>query len=158
MELRVTVTWKHLFDYMLYHTYTSLAGIMATAAGSMMIIGYTTTHKLIYLIAGIIVILYLPWNIFLLAKKRALTTPEYAFPITYSMEEEGIRISQQDKSDLLEWSMVTKVVSTPSSILVYTGKNNATILPKQEMGKNKEGIIRHISTHVNPDKVKIRQG
>ena len=49
-----------------------------------------------------------------------------------------------------------KAVSTGKSIIVYTSKTTASIFPKKDLGDKKDAIIKMISTHMPPNKVKIR--
>lgn len=158
MEIDVQMDAQILYDYMLYHTYHGLAGILGTLVGLFMIvyfIGYQAS--VLYLIFGIVVILYLPVNLFMASKRQALTNEAFKQPLHYAFTEEGIEVSQGESSDSLAWEHMRKAVSTAKSIIIYTSKVNATIIPRKACDGQATELISIIATHMSPQKVKIRQ-
>lgn len=147
---------KMLYDYMLYHTYTSFAGILGAAIGLLFIVAFFFDMGLIYLIAGLVVTLYLPWTLFLRANNQMKTTKVFQKPLHYTFSEEGITISQEEMSDTIPWDLIIKVVSTNKSIIIYTSKINASILPKYQLGEELSDVIQIISTNMAPSKVNIK--
>ena len=67
-----------------------------------------------------------------------------------------ITVSQNGEEQHQDWGDMVKALSTGHSIIVYTSRVNATIFPKREMGDKKTDVIEMISTHMPPQKVKIR--
>ena len=110
----------------------------------------------IFLIAGIVLLLYLPRTLFLKSKQQVLNNPAFKESLHYVLDEDGITVSQGELSEGQSWENMVKAVSTPRSIIVYTSKVNATIFPKREMGDKTPYVIEMISTHMPPAKVKIR--
>ena len=137
VEFDVKISPSVLYDYLMYHTYHSLSGLLGTIVGAMLIVAFFMNMKVILLIAGIVVIVYLPWTLFLKSRQQYLNNESFKKPIHYRMAEEGIEISQGDSSQLLEWEKVYKAVSSSGSILLYTSKYNACMLPKKELGDKK---------------------
>ena len=80
MELQfdVKVTAGALYDYLLYHTYSSFSGIIGTIAGVFLLMVFLTTRYVIYLIAGVVMIGYLPCALFLKAKQQAQQGKDFA--------------------------------------------------------------------------------
>ena len=66
-EVDVHMNTSVLYDYMLRHTYTSPGGLIATIIGVFAILFAMKNAGVLYLIAGIVIILYLPWNLYLSA-------------------------------------------------------------------------------------------
>ena len=62
VELDIKIGAGDLYDYMLMHSYNSVGGIMGTGIGAVAIIVAFSTKQWIFLIAGIILLLYLPWK------------------------------------------------------------------------------------------------
>ena len=58
LEFDVKVNSKVLYDYMLHHTYGSFQGVLGTAVGALMLVGFVTTGYLIWLIAGVVLLVY----------------------------------------------------------------------------------------------------
>lgn len=156
IELDVNIQAGDLYDYMLAHTYNGSSGILGTTFGALLIIMALAGQRWILLLPGIVILLYLPWTLFIKSRKQALMNPSFRHPLHYVLDEEGITVSQGDTSQKQVWSELYKATSTGRSIIVYTSKVNATIFPKREMGGQKTEVIRMISTHMPPDKVKIR--
>ena len=156
MEFDVKVTTGALYDYLLYHTYASVSGMLATIAGALLFIIFTTTKYPIYLIAGAVLIAYLPCTLFVRANRQIVNTPAFKKPLHYQMNDEGIFVSQGENKEYQSWDNCVKAVSTPKSIIIYTSRTTASIFPKKDLGEKKDAIIQIISTHMPPKKVKIR--
>lgn len=162
IKFDVKMTQKIMYNFLLYHAYNSITviigsifGIMATILGIHMC--STDPGKgLMYLVLGIIVIGYTPVSLHVSAKRQLKSSEVFKQPITYTISEEGLTSSQNDVTTQAPWDSMVKVVSTTKSIIIYTGRNKATILPKEAMRENYEAVVEMISTHVEPKKVKIR--
>lgn len=156
VEFDVKIDGGVLYDYMLQHTYSSASGLLGTGVGALMIVAFTMQHSVIFLIAGIVILLYLPWTLFLRSRQQALMTPAFKKPLHYRLDEEGITVSQDESVEKQSWEQMYKAVSTSKSIIVYTTRVNASIFPKCDMGDQKAKVIEMISTHMPPDKVRIK--
>lgn len=156
-EFDVNMSTAVLYDYLLKHTYSGLQGILATVIGCLLIMNYAAGGSLLYLIAGIIVIIYIPGSLYLSAKRQMLLTPAFKKPLHYRFLEEGIEVSQDDIVELQNWQDMQKAVSSNKSIIVYTSKVKAAIFPRKDMEENVARVIEIICTHMSPDKVKIKQ-
>lgn len=162
IKFDVKMTVGLMYDFLLYHTYTSLPGLISTILG-ILLLGFGvnlqnhgTANPLIYYIAGGILIIYTPINLWLSAQRQVKLSPIYKEPITYILRDEGIVTAQNEEEAKAEWTAVQKVVSTGRSIIVYTAKNRGVILEKKAMGNAYQDALKMISTHVEPKKVKIR--
>jgi len=145
-----------LYDYMLHHTYTSASGLLGTGVGALMIVAFSMQQSVIFLIAGIVILAYLPWTLFMKSRQQMLANPAFKEPLHYRLDEEGITVSQNETEEKQAWDQMYKAISTGKSIIVYTSRVNASIFPKQDLGSNKAKVIEIISTHMPPSKVKIR--
>ena len=138
------------------HTYNSAAGIMGTAFGAILILLAVGTQRWAFIALGAVVILYLPWTLFVRSRRQVLSNPSFQKPLHYVLDEEGITISQGEDSVQYLWGEMHKAVSTSRSVIVYTSRVNATLFPKRQMEDKKIDVIEMISTHMPPNKVKIR--
>lgn len=155
-EVDIHVNASVLYDYFLRHVYTTFSGMLGTIIGVLMITVYFVKGiSILYLICGIIIILYLPWSLFLTAKKQSLQE-SFKNPLHYAFYENGVEVSQGETRQMQKWEDMIKAVSTSKSIILYTGKNSASIFPRKDLGENAEGLIRIIFTHMDPQKVKIK--
>ncbi len=159
VEFDVTITPGVLYDYLLSHTYHSASGIIGTVAGALLMVAFATTLKVPYLIAGIVIIAYLPWTLFIRSRQQYLANPGYKLPLHFRMDDDGVEVSQESTdadSVRIAWNDVYRACSSPASILLYTSRVNAFMLPKKDLGDRKPAVIRAISTHVEPGRVRIR--
>lgn len=158
MEVEFDVTMKAgiLYDYMMHHTYSSFSGLLGTAAGALLLVAFYSDRQIIFLIAGLIMLVYQPWSLFLRSRQQMITNPAFKKPLHYKLDEEGIEVSQEGAVDSQKWEDMYKAVSTGSSIVVYTSRANACIFPKKDIGEDQYKVIEMISTHMPAKKVKIR--
>ena len=122
----------------------------------MLVVAYFMAGSILYLIFGVVVLVYLPWTLFIRSKKQYLANPAFKESLHYTFNEEGMTVSQKDTSGQIAWENLYKAVSTPKSIVIYTSPVNASIFPKKDLGEHKAALIEVISTHMPPKKVKIR--
>ena len=156
IEFDVKMTTAKMYDYMLYHTFRSFAGIMGEVVGIMLIACFFAAHKPLYLIAGIIVVFYLPVSLYINAKKQVMLNPVFKETLHYTLDDEGISITVGENSDSQKWADMHKAVSSCKSIIIYTNKINACIFPKADLKEKLPDVIRMISTHMEPKRVTIR--
>ena len=122
-----------------------------------MIIAALPQKYWLLLIGGIVLLLYLPWTLFIRSRQQALNNPAFKQTLHYILDENGLTVSQGEESGTVAWEDMVKAVSTSKSIILYTSKVNATIFPKKQMGDKKAAVIEVISTHMPPNKVKIKE-
>lgn len=156
LEFDVKIDSSVLYDYMMRHTYYSAAGLIGTAVGALLVCSFFMGLGVLYLILGCVLLLYLPGSLYLKARTQAATTPAFQKPLHYKITEEGVEVSQGEDSALTEWSGMYRAVSTPRSIILYTSRVNAFIFPKKDLEERLSPLIKMISTHMPPAKVKIR--
>lgn len=158
MELEFDIKIKpgDLYDYMLHHTYTGLSGLIGAVAGALMLVAGLGGAGVLFVAAGVVILLYLPGSLFLKSRQQFLSNPAFKKALHYRMTEEGIEVSQGEETQSQKWEDMYKAVSTIRSVIVYTSPVNAAIFPKRELGDLTAGVIQIISTHMSSKKVKIR--
>lgn len=156
VEFDVKVTAGALYDYMMRHTYSGFAGILGTAVGALMLIGFAAFGHVIYLIAGIILLVYQPGSLFLKSRQQAASNPAFKEPLHYRMTETGVEVSQGNVTEFQKWEDMHRAISTNHSIILYTNRINAAIFPRKDLGDNLVKVVEMISTHMPPKKVNIR--
>ena len=156
MEFDVRIKQGDLYDYMLRHAYHSAQGLLGSCVGVLAIFMFFSNHQVLYLIMGIVILLYLPWTLYLKSGQQAVNNPAFKEPLHYVMDEEGISVSQGEVTQMQKWEDMYRAVSTSKSIIVYTNRVNACIFPRRELADRQADVIRFISAHMNPKKVNIR--
>ena len=156
-EIDVQIKASDLYDYSLRHSYTSLGGLLSTIVGVLMIYAYFAKNASpLYLIFGLIVVFYIPINLFLMSRQQAMQET-FQKPLHYAFYENGMEVSQNDLKEMIGWDYIVKAVATSKSIIVYTGKNRASIFPRRDLQPDATALIRVLSTHVDPKKMKRKQ-
>lgn len=156
LEFDVRITANVLYDYMLRHTYYSASGLIGTIVGALMLVCFFFRSEVIFLIAGLVILGYLPWTLLIKSRRQMLSTPAFQEPLHYKLTEEGIEVSQGGEVQKQRWEDMNKAVSTQRSLIVYTSRVNASIFPKQDLGELVPAVVGMISTHMPPSKVKIK--
>lgn len=156
INLSVKIEAGDLYDYMLMHSYNSPAGLIGSAFGALLIVFAFATRQWIFIVLGLVMLLYLPWTLFIKSRSQILSNPSFQEPLKYILDEEGLTVSQGEAWEKMAWEDMHKAVSTGRSIILYTSRVNATLFPKRLLGDKKAAVIEIISTHMPPAKVKIR--
>lgn len=163
VKFEVKMTKKAMYNFMIHTSYTSFSGIAGVVFGLVMLFfgiqnmtkGDTGTAATFFLFAAVFLVGN-PLNMKLRSSEQVAKSPMFQKPITYEMTEEGVRISQEEQSTLNEWKDFQKAVSTGTSIILYVTKVRALIFPREALGEQYPAVVKMISTHMPPSKVKIR--
>ena len=156
MEFDVKINSGDLYDYMMKHTYSKPAGLLGSTVGAIMILAGLSKGHILFIIMGVVLLVYLPYTLFIKSKSQSLN-PVFQNPLHYVVDDEGIRISQGEVEQTVKWEDMSKAISTTKSIIIYTNNVNAWIFPKRDLGDQTVGLIQMISTHMDASKIKIRQ-
>ncbi len=160
VEVDVKLTAADIFDYLLMHVYNSAWGNFLTVLGTLMVLRTLITGAWGWLVLGVIILLGMPVALYV-KSSRQCGAEEFCADVHYRMEEDALTVtrtvSERKESTQFLWADMYKAVSTNRSIILYTSKNEAEIFPKQDLGDQRAAVIEMISTHMAPDKVKIKQ-
>ena len=156
LEFDVKVTPGVLYDYMLFHTYTSASGLIGSAVGALMVVTFFMGYGVLFLIGGAVILAYLPWTLFIKSRQQYLSNPAFKNPLHYQMDEKGVTVAQNGERQSQSWENMYKAVSTPRSLILYTSPVNASIFPKKDLGEKALSVTQMISTHMPAGKVRIR--
>ena len=158
MELKfdVKMTIPVMYDYMMYHTVTGMQFYLAIGIGIMAIAAFVIDHNPLYLIAGLIMIAYLPVERYIQAGRQVKLNPVFKENLHYTLDEEKMSIDVKEEHMEAPWDAVVKVRSTKKSLILYTGSVTATIFPKESLGSDYDKVLRLIRDKVPEGRVKIR--
>ena len=126
-EFDVKITPGVLYDYMLYHTYTSAAGLLGSVVGALLVVVFFMGYGALFLIAGIVILAYLPWTLFIKSRRQYLANPAFKEPLHYTMTQEGVAVSQKGEVQSQKWEDMYKAVSTSRSLILYTSPVNCLL-------------------------------
>lgn len=165
MEVKfdVKMTQKIMYNFLMNHTYKSMAGIAGVlfGIGAFVIMAVTwgdvpEWQSMVYLLFGFWFLLYQPVSLYTRAAKQVKLNPTFQKPVTYIMSDTGIVTTQGDKQAEIAWEDMLKVTETKLSLLAYTGKRYSFVLPKESMGEQYETVVKLIREHMDAGRVKIK--
>lgn len=157
IEFDVKIEAGDLYNYMMAHAYGSASGLIGSCVGALMLVIFgMDPGQWIFLVCGVILLLYLPVSLQLKSRQLALTNPAFQKPLHYVLDEEGISVSQGETTERQAWGDLYRATATGRSVIVYTTKVSAAIFPNRDMGEQRARVVEMISTHMPPKKVRIR--
>ncbi len=162
-KVEVKMTTGAMYEFLLYHTYHSLNGILSILFGIGAFALYFATRetaqpyqRTIYLVFGLIFLIYMPVSLYFRAVKQVQLNPVFKHPLTYTVNEAGLTTTQGEQTGAVEWNALVKAVETRKSILLYTTKRYSYVLPKACMGGNESSVRQLIKEKMPAGKVKIK--
>ena len=178
-EFDIKMTVGGMYRFLMYHAYHSFAGIFSIVAGLALIGFYIWNgggfelRNLWNLVFGVLFLLYEPITLHSQAVKHVKLNFVYKHPLHYTLSEEGIAVRQAKlqggmdaeqyveslmgpKPTVAAWDSVLLVRENAKSILVYTGKKNACIWFKDQLGAQETEIREILKKYVPADKLKLR--
>ena len=163
VKFTVNMTEQYMYDFMLYHTYTHMSGLVGAILGVVglgmginALIGGDTTTAMIGFMIAILFLYVTPKNTKTRAKAQIERSEMFKKPLEYELHEKGITVRQGELEASNEWDEFAKAVSTQKSVIIYVTRMRALIFPKECMGEQYEEVLKMIHTHMSPSKVKIR--
>ena len=114
-----------MYDFLLYHNYTSMTGLIGSILG-VLLLGVAITKGMagdiqtavLFFAISIFVLMSTPMTLKATAKNQVKNTPMFQEPLEYEISEEEITVSQHEESALNEWKDFAKVVSTDRKSVV----------------------------------------
>ena len=154
MEFEIKMTSGILYSYLLRQNYLSFAGWVGNFLGVMMIVLYFYNNNIWALVGGLVIIFYPPCSLFMKSKKQMLLNPAFKKPLHYSINDEGLSVSQGEASVQVNWEQLFKVVATKKFILIYTSPVNSWILPLKDLGDKTQALKEMIIAKMPANKTK----
>ena len=96
------------------------------------------------LICSLFILIWIPFTTYLRAKNAKKLNPIYNEEFHYMFDEWGLHLELGDDAIDVEWKKVTKLIFYKSVAVIYTGKNNAFLIPSEAMGTQREEIMNFI--------------
>lgn len=162
-KFEVKVTTMDMFDFMMYHNYSSIGGKLSFLFSLVMLVlafvkfkDFTTTEFMIVLILGLLFTVINPIMLFVKSLKQATLNPMFKKGLTYTLDKDKIVISQGEASNEIPLNEVTKVVETRKSILVFVTRVRAYIWPKKSLGVQYNEVKDDLKKYINPQMVKMK--
>ena len=164
VKVEVVRDAQSMSDFMLYHIYTSGAGIMTLVMG-VLNIGLTVsfalkgrfTYMIIFLLFALLILVVFPYMIKSKVRRQMTNSSNERNRVTYEFADDGITTTTVDDSGRASWSKFKKAVSYKSVVILYDASKRAIILPVEQLGENYDPIVDLIYSHMPAPSVRIRR-
>ncbi|MFA9464313.1 MAG: YcxB family protein [Velocimicrobium sp.] len=152
IEFDTKVAKKDLYHFLMRHFYTSFSGIfgvilsLAALVGFILNIGKREPFQLLVLLvmASLFTVIQ-PIQMMQKAKNQIKRNPVFSKPLHYLVNDKGISVSQNGESSTIEWTEIRKILETKESFLIYMTTLNANVIPKEQIGEQKDlfrGLVK----------------
>ena len=150
MDFDAKISHKDMYGFNLYHSYHSSTGRL-TVFIPLVVYGiaiYETITKgsselsrlWPYLAIVTVMIFFNPISLYFQSKNQMADSPVLSDYLHYHIDDRGIEVSSNHAEEpaLLNWKGVMKVVERKTTMLVFSGKVNAYIIPKDQIGDTEQ--------------------
>ena len=162
MEFDATLTEKDMIRFNLYHTYSKFfAWFTVALAVVALVVAGTTFGKVsgtltaLYILVALVVLIYMPLNTVLSAKRRVKFQPQLLEALHYSIGEDGIRVSRGEETAELPWDSVFRIVGVKTAIYVYSSRIYAYVIPREAVSDRIEEFKALALAHLESRRVKL---
>lgn len=162
-EFDITLSSKDMYRFSMYHAYTGSQGIISILiaivcfAASVFSVGsMELTYTVLYALFGVLFLGYMPFHLYLSSKQQIKRSEVLQNALHYIADDNGIHTSQNDASADLPWDAVYKIVSTKSSVFIYSSRINAYIIPRDQLGKEYETLRQLAAAHLPKYRLKMK--
>ena len=162
MEFDVTLKEQDMVRFNLYHTYSRISSWFAVALAVVALLVSVKTYgkvsgtvTAIYILIALLILIYIPLNTMLSAKRRIRLMPELLAPLHYQITDEGIRVSKEDEAAEISWDKIFRIVGVQTAVYIYTSRIYAYVVPKEVLGDQLETFRKLASDHLEARRVKL---
>lgn len=165
LKFEVKMTTRDLYKYNLRNAYTGMQGILSILFAILVVFVFiwkidslTLVYKILFIALAVAFLVYIPVSLYLRTKQVMANTPVFKEPLTFTMEDELIRIESpvevDDAQSVLPWEDVYRVTKTGSQILIYTNRVSAYIIPRDQITDIEPQLIDILKARVEDFKLR----
>lgn len=163
VNIKVKMTVKAMFEFLLYHNYANVPGITGFLLGFVCLgLGVNAYGKgdsrqiFLFLFLGVMILVVNPIMLWTKAAKQVKTIPMFKEPISYEFSKDGIVISQNEVSETLMWDKVAKVVEVKNVYIIFISRIRAFILTKESVGTDTQVFKEIVKENLETRRVRLK--
>lgn len=163
VEFDIKLTSKDMYHFNMYQTYSGMQGWLSVVMALLLFVRTATSlgsvsmmYTLLYAVLGIVFLLYFPVGLYVRSKHSLAASKVLSEPLHYQVNEEGFVVSQGDASAELKWEQIYKMIATKGSVLVYSNRINAYVIPRKQLGDAYEPLAKLANEKLEKYRVKMR--
>lgn len=162
-EFDIKLTEKDLYSFNIYQTYHGVHGIFSIVIAALVFVMATVSGKngelayaALYVAVGILLLVYVPVSLKLRVRQTMKTNAVLSGVLHYEVSEEGIKVTSGEESGDLPWNLVYQVYSRKDSVLIYSNRVNAYIIPKNQLGDKYDALMEVAKKSLESYRVKCK--
>lgn len=166
VKFDIKLTVQDMYRFNLHHAYTSFQGILSIVLG-FFIIGVIVVSNQFqdfytavpYLLLAVVFLLYIPVTLRFRSKRQVLLSDVLKDVLHFSMDDAGVTVSSdtQEEPACLPWEYIYKAVTTKHSLLLYSNRVNAYVIPKDQVQEQWEEICNILDAKLPDHRKKIKR-
>lgn len=166
ITFRAQVTEKDWYHFSLRHAYTSFSGLSTIFFAALIFIIAATTRErigtenvMLYCVLAVLFLVYNPIFLWVRAKAILKVDSPMTRGITYTLQEDGMSIQTDvanengEQEAFMPYKQVYKVILTSKTLLVYTNRVNAFIIPRRDIVEQESAIKELLRTKLDGYKI-----
>lgn len=161
VEVDISLTVADLYRFSMRHNYTHASGLLGLllSLGALVFLflnfkDFDSMAVLTLLIIGLSFTVIQPIMLYQKAHRQIKRTGSFAKPLHYTVNIEGIRVSQNEQVVIIEWPEVRKLVAAKKAIYIYMSPIRAFIFPVNQC----DGQEKKLKDIVEECMAKVRSG
>ncbi len=159
----VKLSQKDLYRFKVYHAYTGSQGLLTILIGVIVLTIASFTmgtvqpfYTVMYYLFAVVFWIYTPIALWLQTKSQYKKMASLRETLTYTVDDTGIHVAVGEQKVDLAWSGIYKLVSTKQDVLIYSGRVNAYVIPKEQIGDSYEPLKQLAQAHLESFRVKLK--
>lgn len=164
VKFSVQMTVKTMYRFMMYHGYRGIAGIanfvLSGGAIVMLIAGVgkgDTFARLMLIVIALLFTVINPVYLLYKAAKQVKLTPMFTKPLSYTVNEAGVLVSQGEEELQTEWNEITKAVETSGAYYIYLSLTRSFLFPKEAIGEQEQQFREILKAHMGSKQCKFKK-
>lgn len=155
IEFDVNISEKNMFVFLLNNTYRRITGIIWVIF-SAVIIGVTVytwgdvklqNSILMILLASLYTVIN-PVMLYSRAKKQVKNNDSFANVLHYTVDDEGVKVSQKGEKATVKWEEMWKIVRYGKELAAYVSTDRAFIWPLEDIGDKYNDLAELVQEHM----------
>lgn len=163
VNIKVNMTVKAMFEFLLYHNYANVLGVMGYLLGFVCVaLGMSgleqgdSRQMFLFFFLGAMILIINPFMLWTKAAKQVKTIQMFKEAISYEFSEEGIVISQNEVNEKLVWDNIAKVVEVKNVYIIFISRIRAFILTKESVGEDTVAFKEIVKANLESRRVKLK--
>ena len=163
LKFDITLTAEDMYRFNMYQTYSGFHGWFSIAFSILIFVvaGVTrgkieAAYTAVDSVFGIVFLVYPPVSLYLRSKRTLAMSEVLRGTLHYEVDEEGLHVSQKEESALLPWEQIYKMVATKHTVLVYSSRINAYVIPRAQLGESYAALQTQAAAHLPAYRLKMK--